>query len=73
MARAKGSTMEGDPLFRDNFSSYERAKRDEIKLQCSALFEGIKRLVLDSAVKEYFCVHILKFYIVLSLGLNRQD
>ena len=49
--------LEGDPLFRDNFSSYERAKRDEIKLQLSALFKGIKRLVLVSAVKDYLCTY----------------
>ena len=65
--------LEGDPLFRAAFLHMNGAKRDEIKLQYSPWFESIKRLALVSAVKEYSCVHILNFYVVLSLRLNRRQ
>ena len=60
-------------FFGTTFLHMNGTQMDEIKLQYSVWFESIKRLVLVSAVKEYFCVHILKFYIVLSLRLNRRD
>ena len=64
---------QGDLFFGTSFLHMNGTQRDEIKLQCSVWFESIKRLALVSAVKEYFCVHILKFYIVLNLRLNRRD
>ena len=51
-------------FFGTTFLHMNGTQRDEIKLQCSVWFESINWLVLVSAVKEYFCVHILKFDIV---------
>ena len=46
--------LEGEPLFRNNFSSYERdLKRWDKTTVYGDWFESIKQLALVSAVKEY--------------------